>query len=51
MHNNGMLTVLIRIASMRRTTYNFMKNKKINRNICFLETFEEFRRDSKTSLN
>ena len=41
LHNNCMLSVLIRIASMR----------KFPLNICFLELLEEFRRDSKTSSN
>ena len=56
LHNNGMLSVHIRIATTRRflmSTHNikFHNKKKNSQNIYFLELSEEFRRDSKTSSN
>ena len=56
LHNNGMLSVHIRIATMRRflmSTHNikFQNKKKNSQNIYFLELSEEFRWDSKTSSN
>ena len=43
---NGLLRVLIRIASILMSTHNIQShNKKISLNICFLERSEKFRRD------
>ena len=49
--NNGMLCVVIRIASMTHNIQFHDKIRKKSPNICFLELSEEFHGDAKTSSN
>ena len=51
LHNNCMLIVLIRLASILMSIYNIQfYDKKISVDICFLGLSEEFRRDFKTEF-